>query len=136
MDAIFGERRIAKSTLLRYPVGRKFRRNRSVSDGLGDRNIYVFCFVAITINNNTKKAIDPTNLYTKFLKDVLNMFSLKESKQKCNSEKAQSSKAAITQIATKLSSTKSYPGQTIDTIILHINFCETRKHCFPLKCFK
>ena len=58
------------------------------------------------------------------------MFPLKEWKQKCNSEWAQSSKAAITQIATKLSSTKSYPGQTIDPIILHINFCEDRKHCF------
>ena len=54
------------------------------------------------------------------------MFPLKEWKQKCNSELAQSNKAAITQIATKLSLTKSYPGQTIDPIILHINFCEDR----------
>ena len=49
--------------------------------------------------------------------------------------KAQSSKAATTQIATKLSSTKSYPAQTIDPIILHINFCEDRKHCF-IKMFR
>ena len=38
MAAIFGEGKIfflkiAKSTVLRYPVGRKFRRNRSISHG-------------------------------------------------------------------------------------------------------
>ena len=61
--------KIAKSILLRYPVDRKFRRNRSISHGLGDRHIYVLCYVAITqkvkaitINNNTKQAIDPINL--------------------------------------------------------------------------
>ena len=85
---------------MRYPVGLKFRRIRSISHGLGDRHIYVFCYVAIT-----------------------------------QEIKAQSSKAAITQIATKLSSTKSYPAQTIDPIILHINFCEDRKHCF-IKMFR
>ena len=65
--------KIAKSTLLRYPVGRKFRRNCSISHGLGDRHIYVFCYIAITqeikaitINNNTKQAIDAINLHTKF----------------------------------------------------------------------
>ena len=89
MAAIFGERKIflkiAKSTLLRYPVGRNFRQNRSISHGLGDRHIYVFCYVAITqeiktitINNNTKQAIDPINLHTKFYKDELNMFPLQE----------------------------------------------------------
>ena len=35
--AIFGERKvflkIAESTLLRFPVGRKFRQNRSISHG-------------------------------------------------------------------------------------------------------
>ena len=58
---------------LRYPVGRKFRRNRSILHGLGDRHIYVFCCVAITqevkvitTNNNTKQAIDDINLNTKF----------------------------------------------------------------------
>ena len=77
MAAIFGERKfflkIGKSTLVRYPMGRKFRRNRPVSNGLGDRHIYVFCYVAITqeikaitINNNTKQAIDAINLHTKF----------------------------------------------------------------------
>ena len=77
--------KIAKSTLLRYPVGRKFRQNRSISHSLGDRHIYVFCYVAITeevkaiiINNNTKQAIDPINLHSKFYKDELNMFPLKE----------------------------------------------------------
>ena len=37
MPAIFGEgkifRKIAKIAFLRYPVGRKFRRNRSISHG-------------------------------------------------------------------------------------------------------
>ena len=65
--------KITNSTFLRYPVGRKFRRNRSISHGLGDRHICVFCYVAITpevkaitTNNNTKQAIDTINLYTKF----------------------------------------------------------------------
>ena len=65
--------KIAKSTFLRYPVGRKFRRNRFISHGLLDRHIYVFYYVAITqeikaitINNNTKQAIDTINLYNKF----------------------------------------------------------------------
>ena len=77
--------KIAKSTLLRYLVGRKFRRNCSIWHGLGDRHIYVFCYVAITqeikaitINSNSKQAIDAINLYTKFQKDKLNMFPLKE----------------------------------------------------------
>ena len=34
--------KIAKSTLLKYPVGQKFPRNRSISHGLGDTHIYVF----------------------------------------------------------------------------------------------
>ena len=65
--------KIAKSTLFRYPVGRKFQRNRFISHGLGDRYIYVFCYVAftqeikaITINNNTKQAIDAIDIHTKF----------------------------------------------------------------------
>ena len=69
----FQGRLITKSTLLTYPVDRKFRRNRSISHGLGDRHIYVFCYVAITqeikaitTNNNTKQAIDAINLHTKF----------------------------------------------------------------------
>ena len=36
-------KKIAKSTMLRYPVGRKFRRNRSISHGYGDRSKFVFC---------------------------------------------------------------------------------------------
>ena len=35
--------KIANSTFLRYPVGRKFRRNRSISHGQGDRSKFVFC---------------------------------------------------------------------------------------------
>ena len=89
MAAIFGERKIflkiANSTLFNHPVDRKFRRNRSISHSLGDRHIFVFCYVAITqevktitINNNTKQAIDPINLHTKFYKDESNTFPLKE----------------------------------------------------------
>ena len=76
--------KIAKSTLLRYPVGQKFRRNCSITHSLGDRHIYGFCYVAITQEvtaitiNNTKHVIDPINLHTKFYKDGLNMFLLKE----------------------------------------------------------
>ena len=77
MATTFGESKfflkIANATLIRYPVGRKFRQNHSISHGLGDRHIYVFCYVAITqeikaitINNNTKQAIDTINLHTKF----------------------------------------------------------------------
>ena len=35
--------KIVKNTFLRYPVGRKFRRNPSISHGLGDRSKFVFC---------------------------------------------------------------------------------------------
>ena len=35
--------KIAKIAFLRYPVGRKFRRNHSISHGLGDRSKFVFC---------------------------------------------------------------------------------------------
>ena len=34
--------KIAKSTFLTYPVGRKFRRNRSISHGLGDVSTFAF----------------------------------------------------------------------------------------------
>ena len=34
--------KIAKSTLLRYPVDRKFRQNRSISHGSGDSSKFVF----------------------------------------------------------------------------------------------
>ena len=33
---------IAKITFLRYPVGRKFRRNHSISHGLGDMSTFAF----------------------------------------------------------------------------------------------
>ena len=35
--------KIAKTTFLRHPVSRKFRRNRSISHGSGDRSKFVFC---------------------------------------------------------------------------------------------
>ena len=35
--------KIAKSTFLRYPVGRKFRRNRSISHGLGYEHNIDYC---------------------------------------------------------------------------------------------
>ena len=34
--------KIANNTFLRYPVGRKFRRNRSISHGLGDMSTFAF----------------------------------------------------------------------------------------------
>ena len=34
--------KIAQSTFLRYPVRRKFRRNRSISHGLGDMSTFAF----------------------------------------------------------------------------------------------
>ena len=34
--------KIVKITFLRYPVGRKFRRNRSISHGLGDMSTFAF----------------------------------------------------------------------------------------------
>ena len=52
--------------------------------------MYVFCYVVnsyysitqevkpITINNNTKQAIDSINLHIKFYKDELNIYPLKE----------------------------------------------------------
>ena len=47
MAAIFGEGKIflkiVKITFLKYTVGRKFRRNRSISHGKGDRRKFVFC---------------------------------------------------------------------------------------------
>ena len=76
MAAIFTERKfflkIGRSIFFGYPLGQKFRQN-------------CFIYVAITRdvkaisnNNNTKQAIDPINLHTKFYKDELNMFPLKE----------------------------------------------------------
>ena len=76
MATIFGRGifflKIAMSTLLRYPVVENFDKI-DLSHSLGDRHIYVFCYVtitqeikAITINNNTKQAIDDINLHTKF----------------------------------------------------------------------
>ena len=38
--------KIAKIAFLRYPVGRKFRRNRSISHGYGDRRKFVLPFLA------------------------------------------------------------------------------------------
>ena len=92
MAPIFGEGKIlkiAKSTFLRYPVGRKFRRNRSISHGLGDMSKFAFfstqnsqlliylinyslIYEAIPPKSNPIQAINPMNLHTKFQKDRLN----------------------------------------------------------------
>ena len=68
MAAIFGERKIFSKLPILH-----FLDTLWISHGLGDRHIYVFCYVAITqeikaitINNNTKQAIDAINLHTKF----------------------------------------------------------------------
>ena len=80
---------IAKSTFLRYPVGRKFRRNRSISDGLGDMSTFAFFSIqnsqlliylinysllseAIPPKSNPIQPINPMNLHTKFQKARLN----------------------------------------------------------------
>ena len=79
----------AKSTFLTYPVGRKFRRNRSISHGLGDMSTFAFfsiqnsqlliylinyslIYEAITPKSNPIQAINPMNLHTKFQKDRFN----------------------------------------------------------------
>ena len=81
--------KIAKSTFLRYPVGRKFRRNRSISHGLGDMSTFAFfstqnsqlliylinyslIYEAIPPKSNPIQAINPMNLHTKFQKERLN----------------------------------------------------------------
>ena len=90
MAAIFGEGKfflkIAKSTFLRYPVGRKFRRNRSILHGLGDMSTFAFfsiqnsqliiylinyslIYEAIPPKSNPIQAINPINLHAKFGKD-------------------------------------------------------------------
>ena len=81
--------KIAKITFLRYPVGRKFRRNRSISHGLGDMSTFAFfsiqnsylliylinyslIYEAIPPKSNPIQAINPMNLHTKFQKARLN----------------------------------------------------------------
>ena len=83
--------KIAKSTFLRYPVGQKVRRNRSISHSLGDMSTFAFfsiqnsqlliylpvinyslIYEAITPKSNPIQAINPMNLHTKFQKDRLN----------------------------------------------------------------
>ena len=46
MAAIFGETKFLKirlTTVRRYPVGQKFRKNRSILHGFHDTGIFVFC---------------------------------------------------------------------------------------------
>ena len=56
MAAIFGKRKFffktVKSILLKYPVGQKFRRNRSISHGLGDTNNFKFYHFCQKIENS------------------------------------------------------------------------------------
>ena len=40
--------KIAKITFLTYPVGRKFRRNHSISHGLGDMSTFAFFSIQIS----------------------------------------------------------------------------------------
>ena len=75
--------KIAKNIFLRHPVGRKFRRNRSISHGLGDMSTFAFfsiqnsqlliylinyslIYEAIPPKSNPIQAINPMNLHTKF----------------------------------------------------------------------
>ena len=81
--------KIAKSTFLRYPVGRKFRRNRSISHSLGDMSTFAFfsiqnsqlliylinyslIYEAIPSKSNPIQPLNPMNLHTKFQKARLN----------------------------------------------------------------
>ena len=81
--------KVAKSTFLRYPGGRKFRRNRSISHGLGDMSTFAFfsiqnsqlllylinyslIYEAIAPKSNPIQAINPMNLHIKFQKARLN----------------------------------------------------------------
>ena len=81
--------KIAKITFLRYPVDRKFRRNRSILRSLGDMSTFAFfstqnsqlliylinyspIYEAIPPKSNPIQAINPMNLHTKFQKDRLN----------------------------------------------------------------
>ena len=109
--------KIAKSTFLRYPVGRKFQRNRSISDGLGDMSTFAFfsiqnsqlliylinyslIYEAIPPKSNPIQAINPMNL--------------------------KSSKVAITQLAIELSSPKAIPYKLLSPINLHAKFGKDR----------
>ena len=78
--------KIGKSTFLRYPVGRRFRLNRSISHGLGHTSTsaffsiqnsqlliylinYSLIYEAIPPKSNPIQAINPINLHAKFGKD-------------------------------------------------------------------
>ena len=123
--------KIAKSTFLRYPVGRKFRRNRSISHGLGDMSTFAFfsiqnsqlliylinyslIYEAIPPKSNPIQAINPMNLHTNFRK--LGLIAFLKTK-----EILKSSKVAITQLAIELSSPKA-----INSINLHAKFGKDR----------
>ena len=81
--------KIAKSAFLRYPVGKKFQRNHSISHGLGDMSTFAFfsiqnsqlliylinyslIYEAIPPKSNPIQAINPMNLHTKLQKARLN----------------------------------------------------------------
>ena len=81
--------KIAKSTFLKCPVGRKIPWNRSISHGLGDMSTFAFfstqnsqlliylinyslIYEAIPPKSNPIQPINPMNLHTKFQKDRLN----------------------------------------------------------------
>ena len=81
--------KIAKITMVRYPVGPKFRRNCSILHGLGDMSTFAFfsiqisqllsylinyslIYEAIPPKSNPIQAINPMNLHTKIQKARLN----------------------------------------------------------------
>ena len=77
--------KIAKSTLLRYPVGRKFDEialSRMVTEiGLNlcfsifwQSSYYSVSYIAIITKTNPKQAIDLAIAHTKFGKDMSNIF--------------------------------------------------------------
>ena len=65
---------IAKSTFLRYPVGQKFRRNRSISHGLGDMSTFAFfsiqnsqLLIYLIITHSSMKQFPPKAIPYKLL---------------------------------------------------------------------
>ena len=68
MAAIFDDKffflKIGMATLQRYPVGQKFRRNRSISHGLQDVSIFVFCnFLQKILKFNLAAIFDERNFF-------------------------------------------------------------------------
>ena len=124
--------KIAKITFFRCPVGRKFRRNRSISHGLGDMSTFAFfstqnsqlliylinyslIYEAIPPKSNPIQAINPMNLHTKFQKARLNsLIAFVNSKCLETKEILKSSKVANYSVSYRAIITKSNPIQAIN----------------------